>query len=104
MSLYAGLQELRQSVESARSQGGDEAARQVECQQLGISLGMLSGAIQGAVIGTAIVPGIGTTIGYVAGALAGIKMSDDKTPADNIRSAFGLAKSAIAVTGMIRSE
>lgn len=90
-TLYTSLQEHEREVERIRAEKGDQAAEEHSASFVGAGLGGAGGMLTGAAVGTAFAPGVGTVIGAGAGYLAGAATNNDRTYADNARSAVKAA-------------
>ena len=69
---------------------GKVAADEFSAKSGAQAIKSMSGATKGALVGTMIMPGLGTVFGGVIGFFRGLTSeSDDKTIADNVRTALG---------------
>jgi len=90
---------MLEDIEEARKKGGEAAAKEASHKHVGSIIGMGSGMMTGGLIGS-VIPVFGTAIGaLVGGFLGGLAGLEDKTGADNLRSAGKVAVKAAGYLG-----
>lgn len=91
-SIYDTVQRTHHEIKKAKARGDHKAASEALHSTTGMGLGMCSSAAAGAAVGS-VIPGVGTVVGcFVGGVIGLVNGVNDKTAADNVKTAWKGAK------------